>query len=201
MIKDQIEARGITNKALLKAMRRVKRHLFVPEAYIDIAYSDGPLPIGYGQTISQPYIVAYMTLRIDPKPGQKVLEIGTGSGYQAAILSLLVGSVYTIEIIPELSTTAAERLKSLGYNNIHLKSGDGYFGWKEEAPFDSIVVTAAVDKIPPPLLDQLKDGGKMIVPIGTPFMVQSLSLIQKQAGEVITEDLLPVRFVPFIRNK
>ena len=199
-MKEQIEERGISNRLTLDALRKVPRHKFVPPYLIDRAYDDGPLPIGYGQTISQPYIVAYMTAAIDPKPGQKVLEIGTGSGYQAAILSEIVGKVYTIEIITELFSSSSKRLKEMDYNNITCKNADGYYGWEDIAPFDAIVVTAAAEFIPPPLITQLKDGGRMIIPVGSPFLNQTLVLVEKRDGEVITTSLFPVRFVPFTRE-
>jgi len=167
---------------------------------IDRAYNDGPLPIGYGQTISQPYIVAYMTEAIDPKPGQKVLEIGTGSGYQAAVLAEIVDSVYTIEIITELYKSSEKRLSELGYKNVLCRNADGYYGWKKFAPFDAIIVTAAAEHIPPPLIEQLKDGGKMIIPVGSPFLNQTLILVEKSGEEITTTSLLPVRFVPFTRG-
>jgi protein-L-isoaspartate(D-aspartate) O-methyltransferase len=200
MVKEQIEERGISDRLTLNALRKVPRHKFVPLYLIDLAYDDGPLPIGYGQTISQPYIVAYMTAAIDPKPGQKVLEIGTGSGYQAAILSEIVGKVYTIEIITELFSSSSKRLKEMDYNNITCKNADGYYGWEDIAPFDAIVVTAAAEFIPPPLIKQLKDGGRMIIPVGSPFLNQTLVLVEKRDGEVFTTSLLPVRFVPFTRE-
>lgn len=201
MVTEQIEYRGIKDTSTIKAMRTVKRHLFVPENNVRRAYDDGPVPIGYGQTISQPYIVAYMTELIHPKPSHKVLEIGTGSGYQAAVLSEIIDSVFTVEIISELGITASERLKNLGYNNAVVKIDDGYFGWEEHAPFDAIIVTAASEYIPPPLLDQLKNGGRMVIPIGSPFMVQWLMLVEKDGEKIITKNLIPVRFVPFRRNK
>ncbi len=180
-------------------MQKVPRHLFVPESQIDNAYQDSPLPIGYGQTISQPYIVAYMTEIINPKEHFKVLEIGAGSGYQAAVLAEIVKEVYTIEIIPELATQAIERFYSNGYKNVRTKIADGYHGWAEAGPFDAIVVTAASEHIPPPLIEQLKESGTMIIPIGTPFMVQQLVLVQKEKGKIRTKNLIPVRFVPFTR--
>jgi protein-L-isoaspartate(D-aspartate) O-methyltransferase len=201
MVTEQIEERGIKNQPTLDAMRKVKRHKFVPTDMIGNAYDDRPLPIGYGQTISQPYIVAYMTSIIDPKPGQKVLEIGTGSGYQAAVLAEIVDTVYTIEIITELYNSSTKRLKELGYKNIITKNADGYFGWEKSAPFDAIVVTAAAEYIPPPLIKQLKDGGKMIIPVGTPFVTQMLILVEKKGEEIFTTNLLPVRFVPLTRGK
>ena len=201
MVKQQIEKRGIKDQSVLRAMRNVKRHEFVPSSLVDNAYNDRPLPIGYGQTISQPYIVAYMTDIIDPKADFKVLEIGTGSGYQAAVLAAIVREVYTIEIVPQLSKPASERLKNLGYKNAQVKTGDGYFGWKEHAPFDAIIVTAAAEYIPPPLIEQLKDGGKMVIPVGSPFMTQMLMLVEKKGGKTTTKSLLPVAFVPFTRQK
>jgi protein-L-isoaspartate(D-aspartate) O-methyltransferase len=201
MVTEQIEERGIKNQPTLDAMRKVKRHKFVPTDMIVNSYNDRPLPIGYGQTISQPYIVAYMTSIIDPKPGQKVLEIGTGSGYQAAVLAEIVDTVYTIEIITELYNSSTKRLKELGYKNIITKNADGYFGWEKSAPFDAIVVTAAAEYIPPPLIKQLKDGGKMIIPVGTPFVTQMLILVEKKGEEIFTTNLLPVRFVPLTRGK
>ena len=200
MVSSQIEERGITDSATLHSMRTVKRHLFVPNNLIEDAYDDRPLPIGYGQTISQPYIVAYMTELIQPKQNDKVLEIGTGSGYQAAVLAEIIDSVFTIEIIPELGNSAAERISHLGYKNIKVKIGDGYYGIEESAPFDAIIVTAATEYIPPPLIEQLKDGGKMVIPIGSPFMVQMLMLVEKHGEKITTENMLPVRFVPFRRS-
>jgi protein-L-isoaspartate(D-aspartate) O-methyltransferase len=200
MVSRQIENREISNKPTLAAMRSVPRHNFVPPNLVERAYDDGPLPIGFGQTISQPYIVAFMTAVIDPKPEFKVLEIGTGSGYQAAVLSEIVRETYTIEIITELYKSASKRLKELGYEKVVCKNTDGYFGWEEFAPFDAIVVTAAAEYIPPPLIEQLKDGGKMIIPVGSPFLNQSLILVEKDGEEITTTNLLPVRFVPFTRG-
>ncbi|MGB5287355.1 MAG: protein-L-isoaspartate(D-aspartate) O-methyltransferase [Ignavibacteriaceae bacterium] len=200
MVDQQIKNRGINNQPTLDAMQHVPRHKFVPPDLIERAYDDRPLPIGYGQTISQPYIVAYMTAAIDPKPGQKVLEIGTGSGYQAAVLSEIVNEVYSIEIITELYNSSSKRLKELECNNVSCKNADGYYGWKEFAPFDAIVVTAAAEYIPPPLIEQLKDGGKMIIPVGSPFLNQTLILVEKSAEDITTTSLLPVRFVPFTRG-
>ena len=201
MVSEQIENRGITNHPTLDALRTVPRHKFVPPNLIDRAYDDRPLPIGYGQTISQPYIVAYMTAAIDPEKELKVLEIGTGSGYQAAVLSEIVSQVYTIEIITELYNSASERLERSGYKNVLCKNADGYFGWGEHAPFDAIIVTAAAEYIPPPLIEQLKDGGKMIIPVGSPYLNQTLILIEKKGKDLTTTSLLPVRFVPFTRGK
>ena len=200
MVEQQIVERGVKDPSTLHAMRKVQRHLFVPQDQVRNAYEDRPLPIGFGQTISQPYIVALMTETIQPSKGQKVLEIGTGSGYQAAVLAEIVREVYTIEIVDTLARQAARRLKSNKYNNVVVKSGDGYYGWKEHAPFDAIVVTAAAEHIPPPLIEQLKDGGRMIIPVGSPFMVQQLMLVEKIEGKTRTSSLLPVRFVPFKRN-
>ena len=200
MVRTQIERRGIDDESVLRAMRTVPRHEFVPERYRGRAYEDRALPIGYGQTISQPYIVAYMTALIQLRPGHRVLEIGTGSGYQAAILSEIVDSVFSVEIVPELADTVAHRLARLGYDNITLKNADGYYGWKEHGPFDAIIVTAAAEHIPPPLIEQLKDGGRMILPVGSPFFTQTLMLIEKKDGAVSTRSLLPVRFVPFTRS-
>jgi len=200
MVEDQVESRGISNQPTLDAMKKVPRHKFVPPNLLDRAYDDGPLPIGYGQTISQPYIVAYMTAVIDPKPGQKILEIGTGSGYQAAVLAEIIDSVFTIEIVTELYKSSEKRLKELGYKNVLCKNADDYYGWKKYAPFDAIIVTAAAEYIPPPLIEQLKDGGKMIIPVGSPFLNQTLILVEKNGEEITTTSLLPVRFVPFTRG-
>ena len=201
MVKTQIEKRGIKDAATLAALRKTPRHLFVPRSIIDDAYDDRPLPIGYGQTISQPYIVAYMTETIQPKPDHRVLEIGTGSGYQAAVLAEIVKEVYTIEIVDSLGSQAQNRLNKLNYKNITAKTGDGYYGWKEKSPFDAIVVTAAAEHIPPPLIEQLKEGGRMIIPVGSPFMVQQLMLVEKKAGKARTTSLMPVHFVPFKRSQ
>lgn len=200
MVRTQITERGVKDSATLAAMRKVPRHSFVPTDQVGNAYEDRPLPIGYGQTISQPYIVAYMTEIIKPKPGQKVLEIGTGSGYQAAVLAEIVGKVYTIEIVGELGKQATTRLKNLNYKNIEVKTADGYHGWKEHAPFDAIVVTAAAEYIPTPLKEQLKDGGRMIIPVGSPYMTQQLMLIEKTGDKFRTTSKMPVRFVPFKRR-
>jgi protein-L-isoaspartate(D-aspartate) O-methyltransferase len=200
MVTEQIENRGISNQPTIDALRKVPRHKFVPPYSTERAYNDSPLPIGYGQTISQPYIVAFMTAAINPKPGQKVLEIGTGSGYQAAVLAEIVDEVYTIEIITELYNSSNKRLKELGYKNVFCRNSDGYYGWQEFAPFDAIVVTAAAEYIPPPLIEQLKDNGKMIIPVGSPYLTQMLVLVEKKGEEVFTTTLLPVRFVPFTRG-
>lgn len=201
MVTGQIARRGIKDRNTLKAMRNVERHLFVPPQYMHLAYDDSPLSIGYGQTISQPYIVAYMTEIIKPKSGDKILEIGAGSGYQAAVLGEIVDKVFTIEIIDELAKTASDRLQKLGYNNVEVINGDGYYGFEEEAPFDAIIVTAASEHIPPSLIKQLKDGGKMIIPVGSPFFVQTLMLVEKKKGKISTSSLMPVRFVPFTRSQ
>ena len=201
MVKTQIEARGVKDPVTLAAMRKVPRHKFIAGNQAADAYEDGPLPIGYGQTISQPYIVAYMTGIVNPKPGHTVLEIGTGSGYQAAVLAEIVKKVYTIEIIEPLGKQAAARLKNLNYKNIEVKIADGYDGWKEHAPYDAIIVTAAAEYIPPPLKDQLKDGGRMIIPVGSPYMTQQLMLIEKSGNKYKTRSMMPVRFVPFKRAK
>jgi len=201
MVADQIEARGVKDPAVLAAMRRAPRHLFVLEEDLKMAYSDQPLPIGYGQTISQPYIVAYMTEVLELTGKERVLEIGTGSGYQAAILAAMAGEVYSVEIIPQLYESARDRLARLGYEKIKLKLGDGYFGWPEQAPFDAIIVTCAAGHIPPPLIEQLKVGGKMVIPVGHPWSVQSLVLAEKDdQGQVKTRSLMAVRFVPLMRE-
>jgi protein-L-isoaspartate(D-aspartate) O-methyltransferase len=182
---------------VLQAMATVPRHALVPEAQLDAAYQNRPLPIGHGQTISQPYIVALMTDLLKPEPGDKVLEIGTGSGYQAAVLAELVEQVYSIEIIEPLGQQARRSLDGLGYKNIELRIGDGYYGWEEHAPFDAIVVTAAAGHVPPPLIKQLKPGGHMVIPVGSRFMVQQLVMVDKDRdGQVTTRQILPVRFVP-----
>jgi protein-L-isoaspartate(D-aspartate) O-methyltransferase len=194
MVETQIKARGVKDPRVLSALRKVERDRFVPEEYLNSAYSDQPLPIGEGQTISQPYIVALMTELLDLKGDEKVLEIGTGSGYQAAILAELAKEVYTIEIIESLASMAGKRLLALGYKNIKVKAGDGYSGWPEAAPFDAIIVTAAPDHIPKPLIEQLKEGGRMVVPVGT--YAQELKKIVKRSGKIETTDVIPVVFVP-----
>jgi len=202
MVRDQIAKRGIENKKVLESLRSVKRHLFVPTNVRERAYADNALPIGYGQTISQPYIVALMTELINPKPDFKVLEIGTGSGYQAAILAEIVDQVYSIEIVTELGENVAKRFERLKISNIKSKIDDGYYGWEEYSPFDAIVVTAASEHIPPPLIKQLKPGGKMIIPVGSPMQVQTLMLVEKdENGKIKTNSLIPVVFVPFTRKK
>lgn len=186
------------NERVMKAMATVPRHEFVPAGMLSRAYENQPLPIGYGQTISQPYIVALMTDLLQPQPEHRVLEIGTGSGYQAAVLSKLVGHVYSIEIIEELGKSSKQLLSRLGYDNIKTRIADGYTGWEEHAPFDSIIVTAAISHIPPPLVQQLKKGGRMVIPVGTRFQTQYLTLVDKDmTGTVTTRQVLPVAFVPF----
>jgi protein-L-isoaspartate(D-aspartate) O-methyltransferase len=199
MVETQIRNRGVNNPEVLDAMKKVPRHLFIPKEYEDEAYNDYPLPIGYGQTISQPYIVAYMTEAVKPNSKKKALEIGTGSGYQAAVLAEIVDKVYTIEIVPELAKESAERLKDMGYDNVICKYGDGYQGWPEHAPFDIIVVTAAPEKIPQPLIDQLAEGGRLIIPVGASGAVQELVLVIKRNGKTEEKRLTFVRFVPFKR--
>jgi protein-L-isoaspartate(D-aspartate) O-methyltransferase len=199
MVRTQIMERGIDNPAVLGAMKKVQRHLFVTKEYQDEAYNDYPLPIGYNQTISQPYIVAYMTYVLKPGSKMKALEVGTGSGYQAAVLAEIVEKVYTIEIVPELASESSERLKNLGYKNIICKFGDGYQGWKEYSPFDLIIVTAAAETIPQPLIDQLADNGRLVIPVGRPNDVQELQLLVKKKGKIETKRLTFVRFVPFKR--
>jgi len=194
MVRNQIESRGVSQPRVLDAMRFVPRHLFVPMEFRDRAYLDAPQPIGEGQTISQPYIVALMTSLLELRGDEKVLEIGTGSGYQAAVLARLVREVYTIEILEPLSRRAQRTFQEMGLRNVHARIGDGYQGWPEAAPFDAIVVTAAPEKVPQPLLDQLKVGGRMVIPVGREF--QDLQLLTKTAEGVIRKTVLPVRFVP-----
>lgn len=201
MINDQIMSRGVKNKNIIQAMNQVPRHEFVPGKYKAFAYGDYPLSIGKGQTISQPYIVAFMTDVLDLTQEDKVLEIGTGSGYQAAVLAELVSQVYTIEIIPELGKDARETLKKLGYQNVHVKIGDGYQGWPEAAPFDAIIVTCAPEDIPQTLIEQLKEGGRMVIPVGTEGNVQTLFLVSKKDGEIMKQAEMDVRFVPMVKKK
>lgn len=201
MVKDQIEGRDVSDPAVLKAMRKVPRHLFVPPGQVSEAYEDYPLPIGSGQTISQPYIVGLMTQSMALRGGERVLEIGTGSGYQAAVLAELVAEVFTIEIVPELGRSAGDRLKRLGYKNVHVKIGDGYQGWPEHAPFDAVMVTAAADDIPVPLVEQLKPGGRLVIPVGPPALSQDLIVGTKSADGTLTKrSVRPVRFVPLIHT-
>jgi protein-L-isoaspartate(D-aspartate) O-methyltransferase len=196
MVEEQIETRGIKNRSVLEAMKIVPRHEFVPDEYIDQAYDDHPLPIGEGQTISQPYIVALMTELAMIGPESKVLEIGTGSGYQAAILAQIVKKVYSVEIIKSLGEQAGKRLKELGYKNIEVKIADGYFGWEENAPYDAIIITAAPDHIPQPLINQLKDDGVVVIPVGPPGAYQTLWQIIKNGDQLISNNMGGVSFVP-----
>ena len=192
---------AVRDARVLQAMQQTPRHRFVPPALVPHAYEDRPLPIGYGQTISQPYIVAKMTELLEPKKEHRTLEVGTGSGYQAAVLSLLVDKVYTIEIIEPLGIAARERLAALGYKNVGVRVGDGYYGWPEQAPFDCIVVTAAANQIPPPLVEQLKPGGRMVIPVGNPFQTQTLVLVikgSKGPRDLEVRNLMPVLFVPMV---
>lgn len=199
MVKTQIEARGVKSKIVLDALRKVERHKFVPQTYQRQAYEDHPLPIGEGQTISQPYIVALMTEVLDLDSTKKVLEIGTGSGYQAAVLAEICHQVYTIELIEVLGKRAEKLLADLGYENIRVRVGDGYKGWKEYSPFDAIIVTCAPSHIPRPLKDQLAEGGKMVIPVGETFN-QKLVLLAKKQGKIVEENIIPVRFVPMMRH-
>ena len=202
MVAEQIAARGVKDPRVLDAMRAVPRHEFVPETSRDGAYLDSPLPIGHGQTISQPYIVALMTELARPSPTDRVLEVGTGSGYQAAVISRLVARVFSVELVDPLAQSAAAALRRLGYANVTVRSGDGYLGWPDEAPFDIILVTAAPEAVPPALLAQLKPGGRLVVPVGGVWDVQDLQLIEKDsAGRVSTRSVIPVRFVPMVKKR
>jgi len=196
MVRDQIEQREVADARVLAAMRRTPRHEFVLPEYLPQAYADHPLPIGYGQTISQPYIVALMSESLQIQPGDRVLEIGTGSGYQAAVLAEMGADVYTMEIVPELADQAAKRLAGLGYRNIRVRQADGYYGWDEHAPYDAIIVTAAPDHLPQPLPLQLKEDGRLVVPIGPPGAVQTLWLFEKQGDDLLASNLGAVSFVP-----
>lgn len=200
MVENQIIARGVKAPHVLSAMKKVERHLFVPEEYLKFAYNDTPLSIGYGQTISQPYIVAYMTEILELTPSDRVLEIGTGSGYQAAVLAEIVKSVYTIEIVPQLGEHAGELLKKLGYKNIEVKIGDGYKGWAEHAPFDAIIVTCSPTNIPAPLEEQLAEGGRMIIPVGERYVQQLVYLVKKE-GKLTRIKVMAVSFVPMVDEK
>jgi protein-L-isoaspartate(D-aspartate) O-methyltransferase len=199
MVDEQIADRGVVDTRVLEAMRKVPRERFVPPEHAAMAYADSPLPIGSGQTISQPYIVAYMSEALGVEPSHKVLEIGTGSGYQAAILGELAREVYTIEIVPELARRATDTLASLGYRNVHVRAGDGYAGWPEQAPFDRIMVTAAPEQIPKPLLDQLAVGGRLIAPVGAQHETQWLTVVERSEKGLIERRTIAVRFVPFTR--
>jgi protein-L-isoaspartate(D-aspartate) O-methyltransferase len=201
MVESQLIRRGIEHTLTLQAMENVPRHQFIPENRQRQAYNDGPVPIGYGQTISQPYIVAFMTEVLNPEPGQRILEIGTGSGYQAAVLAEITDEVYTIEIIEELAEFGEGNLRNAGYDKVRVKHADGYYGWEEYAPFDAIIVTAAADHIPPPLIEQLKDDGVMIIPVGHPMRTQQLMKVTLRNGQAQTQSLMPVRFVPFTRDE
>ncbi len=196
MVETQLRPRGIRNEKVLAAMGKVPRHEFVPSVLRGFAYLDRPLPIGHGQTISQPFIVAFMTQALEPAPADKVLEIGTGSGYQAAVLAELAAKVYTIEIVEPLGERARADLARLGYRNVQVRIGDGYEGWAEHAPFDAIIVTCSPAKVPQPLVDQLRDGGRMIIPVGEEGGVQELVLLEKRGGRVVQRAVMPVRFVP-----
>lgn len=196
MVANQIEARGVKDTLVLGAMSEIPRHLFVPAAAVDQAYEDYPLPIGEGQTISQPYIVALMTERLAAGKDSKILEIGTGSGYQAAVLACIAARVFTIEINDALARQAAATLERLGFRNVRVRSGDGFFGWPEEAPFDGIIITAAVPEVPPALFAQLKEGGRLVIPLGDPRTYQVLTLVTKRRGKPVKEQILDVRFVP-----
>jgi protein-L-isoaspartate(D-aspartate) O-methyltransferase len=196
MVKEQLASRDITDSRVLEAMGRVPRHLFVPPAERDQAYEDYPLPIGEGQTISQPYIVAFMTQSLALKGGEKVLEVGTGSGYQAAVLGDMGVRVFSIEINAVLAARAVRTLRELGSMNVQVKTGDGFFGWPEMAPFDAVIVTCAVDRIPPALFEQLKEGGRMVLPLGGVNQIQVLTLVTKVAGQPRSKEILDVRFVP-----
>ena len=199
MVEEQLIPRGIASASVLDAMRSIPRHMFIPENLQNCAYSDAPIPIGSGQTISQPYIVAYMTEQLDLVPGMRILEIGTGSGYQAAILHYLGCEVYTVELLEELADNAKKNFSALGFDGIRTKHINGYLGWQEEAPFDAIIVTAAPEEIPEKLVEQLIDNGRMIVPVGKTHEVQSLRLLTKSRGQIIDQELLLVRFVPMVR--
>ena len=196
LVRSFIESQGISDPAVLTAMREVPRHAFVPKEMLSAAYKDRPLPIGEGQTISQPYVVALMTASLGLTGTDRVLEVGTGSGYQAAILARIAKEVYTIEIKERLHQRATAKLRELKFNNIQTRHGDGYYGWKEAAPFDAIMITAAVNHIPPPLLEQLKDGGKLILPLGDPFLFQNLTLVIKQGDDFTVNQITGVLFVP-----
>lgn len=200
MVEDQLRGQGITDPRVLAAMRKVPRHAFVPADQQANAYADRPLPIGFGQTISQPYIVAFMTEALALAPTDVVLEIGTGSGYQAAILGEIAREVYTIELLPELAERARRTLEAQGYRNVHVRAGDGYQGWPEHAPFPKVIVTAAPEEVPAALVDQLAVGGTLVVPVGPPGGVQELRVMKKTERGIVTERSLPVRFVPMVKK-
>ena len=202
MVRTQIQERDVRNPAVLRVMRLVPRHLFIPEAVRAQAYEDHPVPVGYGQTISQPYIVGLMTELLEPRKDSKVLEIGTGSGYQAAVLSGLVQQLFSIEIVPELARSSAALLDKLGYRNVTVRWGDGYKGWPEQAPFDRIIVTAAPPELPKALLDQLKPGGKLVAPVGSTVFGQDLIVVDKTPdGKLRRRSVIPVMFVPMVKGK
>jgi len=202
LVSEYLVPQGITDSLTLAAMRAVPRHEFVPEDYRAYAYADTPLPIGRDQTISQPAVVAFMTQAVRPRPGLRVLEVGTGSGYQAAVLAETGARVWTVEIFRALADEARSRLRRLGYGSVRVRHGDGYAGWQEAAPFDAVVVTAGADSIPPPLIQQLAPGGRLVMPVGDPFFDQRLVLLEKDsAGRIASRDLLPVRFVPLLRGE
>jgi protein-L-isoaspartate(D-aspartate) O-methyltransferase len=196
MVSQQLVARGITDQRVLRAMSRVPRHAFVPASHLDLGYADRPLPIGHDQTISQPYIVAFMTEALRAAPTDCVLEIGTGSGYQAAVLAELVAQVYTVEIVKPLGERAREDLARLGYRTVHVRVGDGFEGWPEHAPFDAIIVTCSPEHVPQPLVEQLKDGGRMIIPVGSQIRGQELHVLERHGTRIEPHAVLPVRFVP-----
>jgi protein-L-isoaspartate(D-aspartate) O-methyltransferase len=196
MVRDQIAARGVLDARVLEAMSRVPRHLFVPSQSRSRAYGDHPLPIGRGQTISQPYIVAFMTESLKLKPGEKVLEVGTGSGYQSAVLACMTDRVFTVEIDGELAREAAATLRELGYGSVRVRAGDGFFGWPEAAPFDAVIVTCAANRVPRPLVEQLGDGGRLVIPLEKGPLSQTLTLVTKRNGKVTVRELLDVLFVP-----
>jgi protein-L-isoaspartate(D-aspartate) O-methyltransferase len=201
MVEQQIRQRGVGDTRVLEAMRAVPRDRFVPPELLEQAYDDGPLPIGSGQTISQPYIVAYMTEILKVEPSHKVLEIGTGSGYQAAVLSELVREVYTIEIVPELARRAETVLRALNRTNVHVRAGDGYAGWPEQAPFDRVIVTAAPEELPRPLVEQLAPGGRLVIPVGAQGAPQWMTIVEKTSSGVVERRTIPVQFVPFTRSR
>jgi protein-L-isoaspartate(D-aspartate) O-methyltransferase len=197
---DDLRARGVTDARVLESMRAVPRDRFVPRELVAHAYDDSPLPIGQGQTISQPYIVAHMTEVLGVEPAHKVLEVGTGSGYQAAVLSILAREVYTVEIVPELARRAEATLHELGYRNVHVRHGDGYGGWPDQAPFDRIIVTAAPNQVPQPLIEQLAAGGRLVIPVGPRWQTQWMTVVEKTERGVVQRRTIPVRFVPFTRQ-
>ncbi|NNJ88149.1 MAG: protein-L-isoaspartate(D-aspartate) O-methyltransferase [Eudoraea sp.] len=201
MLEEHLRPRGITNKATLNAMGKIPREAFVPLSQKPFAYDDRPLPIGSGQTISQPYMVAYMTQALNLKQNDRVLEIGTGSGYQAAVLSQIIDTVFTIEIVPDLAQRAIHKMKDLNIQNVSVKIGDGYYGWKEKAPFDAIIVTAGAESMPLFLVEQLAENGRMVIPIGPHKGVRELVLLKKKKGKIRSKTLMQVRFVPFVREK